>query len=159
MKTILAVFGGIAVTASPFIPTAQAGDREWATAGKILTGVAAVHVLSRAFDPPPVYQAAYVAPAPVVVQAAPQTVYVQPAPVVVQQVAPAPVVAPAPTVAAAPVAPAAPVVVTQPVYVQPAPVYVAAPQPVYVAPVYYYPRPVISFGFGFGGYHHGHRRW
>ena len=56
----------------------------------------------------------------------------------------------------------------QPAYVAPQPVYVA-PQPVYVAPrpVYVAP-PMLSLGFGFGGYygghgggHHGggHRHW
>lgn len=73
------------------LQTAQA-DNGWATAGKILTGVAIGSVLTRACEPPPVYvQAApvYVQPAPVVYQAAPvyvaappPVVYVQPAPVV-----------------------------------------------------------------------------
>ncbi len=172
MKTSIAVLSGLALTASPFLQPAQAGNREWATAGKILTGVAAVHILSRAFDPPPVYQTVYTTP--VVVQAPPQVVY-QPVPVVVQQPAapvvvqappaPAPAIPNAPTVPPAPVVNAAPpptyVVQQQPVYVQQAPVYVA-PAPVYVAPVYI-PPPVVSFGFGFGHYYgrgpvfYGHR--
>jgi len=51
----------------------KAGDREWATVGKVLTGVAALHVVERIVCPPqpqvvyvpqPVY---YYQPAPVVV--------------------------------------------------------------------------------------------
>jgi hypothetical protein len=80
---------------------AQAGDREWAVAGKVLTGVVAGSLLVRALD-------CDRAPA--------QTVVYAPAPVVY---APAPVVyAPAPVVSA-PAPP--PVVYVQPVYVAPAP--------------------------------------
>jgi len=32
------------------IQTASAGDREWATAGKILTGVAAASIIAHAID-------------------------------------------------------------------------------------------------------------
>lgn len=84
------------------VQTACAGDKEWATAGKILTGVFAGSVLTRALEPAPVYTyqtTAYYSP-PVCVQ--PATVVVQPAPVIVH---------PAPTV-----------VYAQPVYVSPAPV-------------------------------------
>ena len=35
------------------VPRAQAGQKEWATAGKILTGVVAVGVLANACTPPP----------------------------------------------------------------------------------------------------------
>ena len=99
MKTVTRTMIG-AVTAVALVgaglPTTQAGDREWATAGKILTGVFAASVLSRVLDPAPhhvetttYYQApAIVAPPlvcsapPVYVQAAP--IYVQPAPIYVQ---------------------------------------------------------------------------
>ena len=117
---------GFALTQS-----AQAGDREWATAGKILTGVFAGSVLTRALEPAPVYTyqsttTYYTAPAvvstPVYVQQ-PQVI-VQPAPVVVQQ-------------------PAQVVVQTTPVYVQPAPVMVQT------WPVYVRPSPVVT-------YHHSH---
>ena len=63
-----------------------AGDREWATVGKVLTGVAVIHVIDRIVNPPT--QVVYVQPQPVVyaqpvvVQPAP-VVYVQPQPVVV----------------------------------------------------------------------------
>jgi hypothetical protein len=138
------------MTAGSFQPV-LAGDREWATAGKVLTGVMAGSILARAFEP-----------APTVVYAPPPVYYTQ----TVVAAPPAPMA----TIANAPVVQAAPVVgqpVVQPVYVQqPAPVVVYQ-QPVYVAPapVYYYPRPVIGFHFGFGGgyhshYGHGHyRRW
>jgi hypothetical protein len=71
---------------------AAAGDCEWATAGKILTGVVAGAVIANAIAPAPVYTyqpatwyppppQVYVQPAPVVVYAPP--VCVRPAPVVV----------------------------------------------------------------------------
>ena len=88
----------------------NAGDREWATVGKVLTGVAALHVVERIIcHPQP--RIIYVNQ-PVVVQSAPVVQYV-PAPqvVYVQQ----PVYVPSPQV----------VYVQQPVYYyQPAPVVV-----------------------------------
>lgn len=89
------------------LQSAQAGDREWATVGKVLTGVAAAVVISKAVEAPPayasvsyatpVYSVTYSstpppAPAPVV-YAAPPVVYA-PAPVVVYQ--PVPVCPPRP---------------------------------------------------------------
>ena len=70
-----------------------AGDREWATVGKVLTGVAVIHVIDRIVNPPT--QVVYVQPQPVVyaqpVVVHPQpVVYYQPAPVVYYQ--PQPVV-------------------------------------------------------------------
>lgn len=65
-----------------------AGDREWATVGKVLTGVAVIQVVDRVLNPPP--QVVYVQPQqvvysqPVVVQPQP-VVYVQPQPVVYVQ--------------------------------------------------------------------------
>ncbi len=58
----------------------NAGDREWATVGKVLTGVAALHVVERIICPPQP-QVVYVHQ-PVVVQSAPVVHYV-PAPQVV----------------------------------------------------------------------------
>ena len=55
----------------------NAGDREWATVGKVLTGVAALHVVERIICPPQP-QVVYVHQ-PVVVQSAPVVQYV-PAP-------------------------------------------------------------------------------
>lgn len=65
-----------------------AGDREWATVGKVLTGVAAIQVIDRVLNPPT--QVVYVQAQPVVysqpVVVQPQTVvYVQPQPVVYVQ--------------------------------------------------------------------------
>jgi len=71
-----------------------AGDREWATVGKVLTGVAVIHVIDRIVNPPT--QVVYVHPQPVVyvhpqpVVYAQPVVYVQPQPVVYVQ--PQPVV-------------------------------------------------------------------
>jgi hypothetical protein len=62
-----------------------AGDREWATVGKVLTGVAVIHVIDRIVNPPT--QVIYVHPQPVVYA---QAVVVQPQPVVYYQ--PTPVV-------------------------------------------------------------------
>lgn len=87
----------------------QAGDREWATAGKVLTGVIAGAVIAKSFEP-----------APVVYQSAPTVVY-QSAPVVVQQPQ---------VVYTQPV-----VYQPAPVIVQPAPVVVYRPAPVYYSPV------------------------
>jgi hypothetical protein len=126
MKKTIVILSLSAVAAAS-VQTASAGDREWATVGKVLTGVAAVHVLSHAFHPPPVYVSAPVyAPAPV------------------YTVAPAPVVRVAPLVAPAPV------------YLPPAPV-VVYPQPVYVAPRFYGPPVVsVNLGFGYR-HHYGRR--
>ena len=72
----------------------NAGDREWATVGKVLTGVVAIEAVGRIINPPP--QVVYVQPQqvvytqPVVVQTAP--VVYQPAPVVYVQPQPAVVV-------------------------------------------------------------------
>jgi hypothetical protein len=88
MKTLLslALFG--TVLTSTTVKT-FAGDREWATVGKVLTGVAAVHVIYRIVNPP---QPVVVYQQPVVVQPAPvvitpvvvqptSVVYVQPTPI------------------------------------------------------------------------------
>lgn len=102
MKKILLTLTTVALLAAS-ARTASAGDREWATAGKILTGVFAGAVLARTFEPVPTYTyAPAVYYSPPVVQA-PPTVYYQPAPVIVY---------------------------SQPVYVQQVPVYVR-PAPVY----------------------------
>ena len=70
-----------------------AGDREWATVGKVLTGVAVIHVIDRIVNPPT--QVVYVQPQPVVYV---QPVVVQPAPVVYYQPAPVVYVQPQPVV-------------------------------------------------------------
>jgi len=75
----------------------KAGDREWATVGKVLTGVAALHVVERIVCPPQ-----------------PQVVYVT-QPVVVQST---------PVVQYIPTPPPQVVYYSQPVYYQPAPVVV-----------------------------------
>jgi hypothetical protein len=115
MKKLTLLLTALALTAAS-APDARAGDKEWATAGKILTGVFAGSVLTRALDPAPahVYHTTTVYhPAPAVVSTPvyvqPQVVYARPAPVVVQT---APVV-----VHAAPVC-----VQPRVIYVQPAPV-------------------------------------
>ncbi|MEY4386211.1 MAG: hypothetical protein RLY20_1494 [Verrucomicrobiota bacterium] len=127
-------------------PTAHAGDREWATVGKVLTGVAAGVVIANAIDNGPGYASvgyssygcgasgvsvSYSTYAPAPCPPPPRVVYVAPAPVYV----PAPVVC------------APPVVVYRPAVCAPAPV-VCAP-----APVRY-----VSNGHGHG-YGYGHGRW
>ena len=103
MKTAIFALTTLAMAGSS-LQTATAGNREWATAGKVLTGVVAAEVVTRACEPAPVYSyqttAYYPSPAIVV----PQPVYVQPAPVIVYAqpvcVQPVPVyVRPAPVVA------------------------------------------------------------
>lgn len=61
--------------------TATAGDKEWATVGKVLTGVAAVQIVHRIIEPPqptviyvqsiPVQQQVVVIQQPVIVQSVP----------------------------------------------------------------------------------------
>jgi hypothetical protein len=70
-----------------------AGDREWATVGKVLTGVAVIHVIDRIVNPPT--QVVYVQPQPVVYA---QPVVVHPQPVVYYQPAPVVYVHPQPAV-------------------------------------------------------------
>lgn len=67
-----------------------AGDREWATVGKVLTGVAVIHVIDRIVNPPT--QVVYVQPQPVVYT---QPVVVQPSNVIYYQPAPVVYVQPA----------------------------------------------------------------
>ena len=91
----------IAALSATLVSQTFAGDREWATVGKVLTGVAVIHVIDRIVNPPT--QVVYVQPQPVVY--AQPVVYVHPQPVVY--------VHPQPVVYAQPV-----------VYVQPQPVVV-----------------------------------
>ena len=153
MKKALMTMTALAVVGAS-APRVEAGDKEWATAGKVMAGVGAGLLIAKALEPrpvvyetPTVYQSA---PAPVVYQPAPTPVVYQPAPVVVQS---------QPSVVYAP--PAQTVVVQQPAVVyQPAPTVIYRPAPVvYAAPVvaprYFAPRPVVGFHFSFGR-HHGH---
>ncbi len=89
MKTFVLGLTTLAL-AGATVSTASARDREWATAGKILTGLAAVSLVARAFEGPPacatpqvVYVPACPPPVPVVVYSPP--VCVSPEPVVVYQ--------------------------------------------------------------------------
>jgi hypothetical protein len=115
---------------------ASAGDKEWATAGKVLTGLFAAKVIHDMAQPRPV----------VVYQPAP--VFVQPAQVVVAQ--PQILTAPAPVV----VQPQQVVIQPQPVVMQPAPVYVQtapAGSTVYYVqqvPVAVHPAPVVTYTYG-----------
>ncbi len=135
----------LTLLSSAVVPS-RAGDREWAVAGKVLTGVVAAGVLAEAFRPAPV------APTTAVVyQAPPQVVYAPPPPTVVYVPAPPPPPPPAPTVvyyAAPPVA-----VYTSPVVVAPSVYY-------HPAPICYGPAVRVSVGFGgHGGYRGYHRGW
>lgn len=97
-KTV--IVAAILAIAGTHIQTARAGDREWATAGKVLTGVAIGAVIASAVEARANYSVthssapAYCPPAPVVV-APPPVVFVPPRMVV----APPPVLcAPRPVV-------------------------------------------------------------
>lgn len=62
-----------------------AGDREWATVGKVLTGVAALHVVDRIVNPPQpvvVYQQPVIVQHPTSVIVPHQTIVIQSSPVV-----------------------------------------------------------------------------
>lgn len=134
-SSILAVTT-LAVVVSSATP-AQAGDREWAVAGKVLTGVVAAGVIAEAFRPAPV-----VATTAVVYQTPPPTVIYTPPP---------------PTVVYAPAPPPPP---AQVVYYYPAPAPVVVAAPVCYQPAVYYPAPVVSVRLGFGGhYGHHHHGW
>jgi hypothetical protein len=110
MKKLITITALSATLASQTL----AGDREWATVGKVLTGVVVIEAVGRIVNPPT--QVVYVQPQPVVYA---QPVVVQPQPVVYYQ--PAPVV-----------------------YYQPAPVVYYQPQPAVVVygswgrPVHHY---------------------
>ena len=71
----------IAALSATLVSQTFAGDREWATVGKVLTGVAVIHVIDRIVNPPT--QVVYVQPQPVVY--AQPVVYVHPQPVVYAQ--------------------------------------------------------------------------
>lgn len=114
MKTTIATLTALSVAALS-AQTTSAGDREWATAGKILTGVVAGAIIAKSFEEPPVYHAA--------------TVTYAPPPTVVYTVPPPPVL----------VRPAPVVVYHQPVFVAPAPAVVLAPAPVCAAPARFAP--------------------
>ena len=128
------IFAAVAVAVVGMsVQTARAGDREWATVGKVLTGVAAGVVISRAVDCQPTYvSASYGYPAPA--YSVSYTVATPP-----------PCPPPAPVYCAPP-----------PVVYAPAPVVYYAPRPVYYAPAPVY----VSYGYyGRGyGYGHGHYR-
>lgn len=127
------------VLASAGLRQASAGDREWATAGKVLTGVVAGAVIANALEPRPacVYTPTYAY--------APAYSYAPPPPPVIYAPAPTVVYAPAPVVYAP-----APVVVYSP------PPVVYAPAPVVVYRPAYCPPPLLSIHFGFGGHQHRH---
>ena len=91
MKTLIAILATAALLVGG-MQHAAAGDREWATAGKILTGVVAGTIIASAIEPAPVYtyrtETWYAPPPPVYAQPAPVVVYsapvcVRPAPVIV----------------------------------------------------------------------------
>ena len=147
MKKLMIALTAVAITGSGLLQ-ARAGDREWSTAGKVLTGIFVASAVARAIEGPRVYTYEQ----PVVVQQ--PVVYAAPTQVVVQQ---APTVACAPTMVQLP----QPVYVAQPTYVT-TPVVVQ--QSVYFpAPVYYAPAPYVSVRFGHPYPHHmvrGHfGRW
>jgi hypothetical protein len=111
--------------------TARAGDREWATVGKVLTGVAAGVVIANALDAQPAYASVHVG---------------SPGYSVSYSVC-APPPCPPPRVVCAP----PPVVVYQPV--------VCAPYRVVYASADYGPGRGHGWGHGHHGRSHGHGHW
>ncbi len=102
------------------VQSAHAGDREWATVGKVLTGVAAGVIIAKTLDSSPSYASVsygYSAPSYSVSYTVSTPPPCPPPPPVV--CAPAPVVIQQPAIYCAP----APVVVRQPVFCTPSPVY------------------------------------
>ena len=132
-KLILATM--VLALAGMNVQTAKAGDREWATVGKVLTGVAAAAVIASALDCPPARVSVSYS-----TYAAPTYTYCPPPP------PPRVVYVPAPVVCA------------------PARV-VYAPPPVvfYRPPVCVAPRPVVHVQYGhYRGHERGrghHGRW
>lgn len=121
----------VAAVMTAWLPASRAGDREWATAGKVLAGVIAGAAIVQALQPPPPC-----APAPPVV------------------CAPAP-----PAVVVAPPAPPPVVYVPAPVVVAPAPVVCGPPPFVGCRPaVHLRPAPVVAVRFAFTP-GHPHRHW
>ena len=78
MKNSIAILS-LSALAAASVQTASAGNQEWATVGKVLTGVAAAHIIAHAFQPAPAPTVVY-SPTPVYTVA---PVYYQPARVVV----------------------------------------------------------------------------
>jgi hypothetical protein len=79
-KTFFAVLTGALVIAG--IQSARAGDREWAVAGKVLTGVVVASAISHAVQPAPVYSAYSYSYAPAYAPCPPAYRYCPPPPVV-----------------------------------------------------------------------------
>jgi hypothetical protein len=172
MKTKMITATTLALLAAANVQSSMAGDREWATAGKVLTGIAAASIITRALEPRP---AVVYAPPPttVVYQTVPTTTtaIVTSQPVATTTTVPVATVPDAPMVPVAPTLGTQTVVVQQPqvVYQQPTVVYapapvVYAPAPVVYAPAPYYYGPRVGLSVVVGdGYHHGYhghyRRW
>src|SRR5438270_13684038 len=53
MKTKIITATTLALLAAANVQSTFAGDREWATAGKVLTGIAAASIITRALEPRP----------------------------------------------------------------------------------------------------------
>ena len=125
------------------VQNATAGDREWATVGKVLTGVAAGVVIAKAVNHSPTYASVSYG-------------YAAPGYQVNYTVSTPPPCPPPPQVVCAP----APVVVHQPVVYAPVPVVVrhpmvCAPTPAYNV-TYYHPGRGHGYGHSKG---HGRGRW
>lgn len=112
--------------------TARAGDREWATVGKVLTGVAAGVVIAKAIDCEPTYTSVSYG----------------------SYGCASPSYSVSYTVSTPPPCPPPRVVCAPPVVYAPAPVVY---QPVYYTPhpVYYAPAPVYHVSYGYAGHERG----
>jgi hypothetical protein len=139
-----------AISLATATPSLQAGNSEWATAGKVLTGVVAGSVLTGILNPhhhcTTVYSTPVVATSPVMVPVSPvqQVVVQQPVQQVIVQARPQTVI-----VQPAPV----------PVIVRPAPVVVYQAPVMYPPPYMVHRPPVVGFHFSYGHQRRGHHRW
>ena len=115
MKTKLITATTLALVAASSVQNTMAGDREWATAGKVLTGIAAASIISRALEPRPTVVYAP-APTTVVYQTVPTTTtaVVTSQPVVTTTTVPVATIPDAPTIPIAPTLGTQTVVVQQP---------------------------------------------
>jgi hypothetical protein len=82
MKKIILTGMVIVALAGAGVQTAHAGDREWATVGKVLTGVAAVGLIAAVVDSHAQGSVTYSYGAPAYCPPSPQVVYCAPPPVV-----------------------------------------------------------------------------
>lgn len=142
MKKMLCIGAAAVIAAASMAPPARAGDREWATAGKILTGIAAAQLLFGCATRTVTYvESAPCYPAPCYVAPVTYCAPPPPPPVVVQPVYYSP--------------PPPPVVVHRAVYCAPAPRVVVYSSGCAPRAYSHCHRPPVVVRSGCGGFSHG----